>query len=61
MMLAKVGTTRSSATSRAERGVRQIERRLPELSPAGLRKVRDYEKRNQNRKGVVTEVDKKLA
>ena len=35
--------------------------RLTDLSPAELRKVRDYEKRNQNRKGVLKEVDKRLA
>ncbi|MEK6252590.1 MAG: hypothetical protein AABM43_11720 [Actinomycetota bacterium] len=39
----------------------QVKSRLADLSAAELRKVRDYEKRNQNRKGVVTEIDKKLA
>ncbi|HEY8640588.1 MAG TPA: hypothetical protein VIL53_08800 [Solirubrobacterales bacterium] len=39
----------------------QVKSRLADLSAAELRKVRDYEKRNQNRKGVVKEIDKKLA
>jgi polyhydroxyalkanoate synthesis regulator phasin len=40
--------------------VRQIDRRLQELSRAQLRKVRDYERRNKARKGVLTSVDRKL-
>jgi hypothetical protein len=39
----------------------QVKSRLGDLSPADLRKVRAYETRNQNRKGVVTAIDKKLA
>ena len=39
----------------------QVKSRLTDLSAAELRKVRDYEKRNQNRKGVMKEVDKRLA
>jgi hypothetical protein len=39
----------------------QIKSRLNELTPAELRKVRDYEKRNDNRKGVVSEVEKQLS
>jgi hypothetical protein len=38
----------------------QISSRLGELTPAELRKVRDYEKRNANRKSVLSAVDKKL-
>ena len=38
----------------------QIRSRISDLTPAELRKVRDYEKRNENRKGVVTAVEKKL-
>ena len=39
----------------------QVKSRLTDLSAAELRKVREYEKRNQNRKGVIKEVDKRLA
>jgi hypothetical protein len=39
----------------------QIRTRLTDLTPAELRKVRDYEKRNENRKGVVSAVEKKLS
>jgi hypothetical protein len=40
--------------------VRQIDRRLQELSRAELRRVRDYERRNKARKGVLRAVDRKL-
>jgi polyhydroxyalkanoate synthesis regulator phasin len=40
--------------------VRQVDRRLEELSPAQLRKVRDYERRNKSRKGVLQAVERKL-
>jgi polyhydroxyalkanoate synthesis regulator phasin len=40
--------------------VRQIDRRLQELSRAELRRVRDYERRNKSRKGVLRAVDRKL-
>jgi polyhydroxyalkanoate synthesis regulator phasin len=40
--------------------VRQIDRRLQELSRAELRKVRDYERRNKARKGVLRSVDRQL-
>ena len=40
--------------------IRQIDRRLQELSRAELRKVRDYERRNKARKGVLQAVDRKL-
>jgi len=40
--------------------VRQIDRRVQELSRAQLRKVRDYERRNKSRKGVLQAVDRKL-
>jgi polyhydroxyalkanoate synthesis regulator phasin len=39
---------------------RQIDRRLQELSRAELRRVRDYERRNKARKGVLRAVDRKL-
>ena len=38
----------------------QIASRLDELTPAQLRKVRDYEKRNANRKSVLGAVEKRL-
>jgi hypothetical protein len=47
-------------TAYDELSVRQIERRLQELSRAELRKVRDYERKNKARKGVLTGVDRKL-
>src|SRR4051812_48699328 len=40
--------------------VKQIDRRLQELSRAELRRVRDYERRNKSRKGVLRSVDRKL-
>jgi polyhydroxyalkanoate synthesis regulator phasin len=40
--------------------IRQIDRRLQELSRAELRRVRDYERRNKGRKGVLRAVDRKL-
>jgi hypothetical protein len=38
----------------------QVNSRLGDLSPAELRKVRDYEKRNANRKSVLNAVGAKL-
>ena len=38
----------------------QVTGRLGELTPAELRKVRDYEKRNANRKSVLAAVEQKL-
>ena len=38
----------------------QIVSRLGELEPADLRRVRDYERRNANRKTVLNAVDTKL-
>jgi polyhydroxyalkanoate synthesis regulator phasin len=40
--------------------IRQIDRRLQELSRTELRKVRDYERRNKARKGVLRALDRKL-
>jgi hypothetical protein len=37
-----------------------VQSRLDGLSSAELRKVRDYEKRNANRKSVLDSVEKKL-
>jgi polyhydroxyalkanoate synthesis regulator phasin len=39
---------------------RQIDRRLQDLSRTELRKVRDYERKNKARKGVLRSVDRKL-
>ena len=38
----------------------QVTSRLGELSPAELRKVRDYEKRNANRKSVLGAIENRL-
>ena len=38
----------------------QIQKRLNDLTPAELRKVRDYEKRNDARKGILDAVERKL-
>ena len=38
----------------------QVVERLGDLTPPELRKVRDYEKRNANRKSVLAAVEKKL-
>jgi polyhydroxyalkanoate synthesis regulator phasin len=40
--------------------VRQIDRRLQELSRAELRRVRDYERRNKSRKSLLRSLDRKL-
>ena len=40
--------------------VRQVNRRLQDLSPKQLRKVRDYERKNKARKGVLRAIDRKL-
>jgi len=39
----------------------QVQSRLDSLTPAELRKVRDYERRNANRKSVLSAVESKLA
>jgi chemotaxis protein histidine kinase CheA len=44
-----------------ELSVRQITERLGDLKPAELRKVRDYERRHANRKGILTALEKALA
>src|ERR1700754_385655 len=38
----------------------QVVSRLPDLEPPQLRRVRDYERRNANRKTVLAAVDQKL-
>src|SRR5205085_339388 len=38
----------------------QINERLKDLTPAQLRKVRDHEKRNANRKSVLASIERKL-
>ena len=38
----------------------QVTDRLGDLTPAELRKVRDYEKRNANRKSVLAAIEQKL-
>jgi polyhydroxyalkanoate synthesis regulator phasin len=40
--------------------VRQIDRRLAELTRKELRKVRSYEERTKNRKGIIRSIDRKL-
>jgi len=39
---------------------RQVVEALGDLTPAQLRKVRDYERRHDNRKSVLTAIEKKL-
>jgi hypothetical protein len=39
----------------------QVQGRLDGLTPAELRKVRDYEKRNANRKSVLDAIENKLS
>jgi polyhydroxyalkanoate synthesis regulator phasin len=41
--------------------VSQIQKRLGGLKPAELRKVRDYERRHANRKGVLSSIESKLS
>ena len=41
--------------------VAQVQGRLTGLSPAELRKVRDYERRNANRKTVLNAIESKLS
>jgi len=38
----------------------QVQARLGELNPPELRKVRDYERRNANRKSVLAAIEQKL-
>jgi polyhydroxyalkanoate synthesis regulator phasin len=40
--------------------IRQIDRRMQELSRAELRRVRDYERRNKDRKSLLRSLDRKL-
>jgi hypothetical protein len=40
--------------------VAQVQGRLGDLTPAELRKVRDYEKRHANRKTVLSDVEQRL-
>jgi vacuolar-type H+-ATPase subunit H len=40
--------------------VAQVQSRLADLTPAELRKVRDYEKRHANRKTVLSDVEQRL-
>jgi hypothetical protein len=39
----------------------QVVTRLSDLTPAELRKVRDYERRNANRKTVLNSIESKLS
>ena len=41
--------------------IRQIDRRLQELSRQELRRVRDYERKNKGRKGLLRALDRKLS
>src|SRR5262245_19426793 len=47
-------------TAYDELSVRQIDRRIQELSHPQLRRVREYERRNKARKGVLQAVDRQL-
>ena len=38
----------------------QVQSRLSDLTPAQLRKVRDYERRHANRKSVLSSIEQKL-
>ena len=40
--------------------VNQVQARLTDLTPAELRKVRDYERRNANRKSVLSTIESRL-
>jgi polyhydroxyalkanoate synthesis regulator phasin len=56
---AKVGSN-FPITLYEELNVAEIKRRLPDLTPAELRKVRDHERRNANRKGVLSAIESNL-
>ena len=43
-----------------ELNVSQVASRLKDLTPAQLRKVRDYERRHDNRKSVLSAIEKRL-
>ena len=53
-----VPTSRSSAYD--DLTADQVQGRLSDLTPAELRKVRDYERRNANRKTVLKTIESKL-
>jgi polyhydroxyalkanoate synthesis regulator phasin len=57
---AKVGSN-FPITLYEELNVAEIKSRLADLTPAELRKVRDHERRNANRKGVLTAIESKLS
>jgi hypothetical protein len=40
--------------------VAQVQSRLGDLSPAELRKIRDYEKRHANRKTILSDIEQRL-
>jgi hypothetical protein len=56
---AKVGST-FPISLYEDLNVGQIKSRLKDLTPAELRKVRDHERRNANRKGVLSAIESKL-
>jgi polyhydroxyalkanoate synthesis regulator phasin len=65
--LARVDRVRRTArvpgfpiTAYDELTVAQIDRRLQDLTRAQLRKVRDYERRNKERKGLMRSLDRKI-
>ena len=43
-----------------ELNVAEVKGRLSSLTPAELRKVRDYERRNRNRKGILSAIESRL-
>jgi hypothetical protein len=47
-------------TAYDELNATQIQSRLKDLTPAQLRKVRDHEKRNANRKTILNAIESKL-
>ena len=55
------GLTRFPITAYDQLTTRQIIDRLPELSKADLRKVRDYEIGNRERKGILRALNRKLS
>ena len=51
---------KTAITNKDQLSIRQIDRRLQELSRRELRRVRDYEQSNKGRKGLLRALDRKL-
>ena len=58
--LLEVGTDLFARHAYDQLSIRQIDRRLQELSRQQLRKVREYERHNKARKGLLRSLDRKL-